>query len=410
MSAKKITCNKCGHEFEFDIDREYVFCEFCGNKIQLAPVGESAQAAAAEDNSRFEQIAAAPAESVTAPQAAVNAAEEPLPLQNEEINPYEVQRGAAVPPVNPSAEPQNNFAQQAAAEQHTASAQFSSPEKPAPSADLSKAIACYNSRDYETANACLKLLKESEPENFEVWFCECKVLAAEKPADIKTALDSYVFAAANCKKFAPENAGVTGNLTVEFNQFLKNITDSIIAGMLYVTPYDRNVLSEYIPSVNYQPLGRVDEFYFMIMDCIKLFQEQVNPNYLTNYFLGLWDNCFFCFAHEINQCMTNDLNSSKLFQWYKSDSVNRVTNDAVYNAMCDLLYGYKNVFITLFNRTPYKDVKTNAYNRIAFINKWLLKMKRTDQYGMTYLLIAQPAERTALDQEIRNYKILLSQS
>ena len=68
------------------------------------------------------------------------------------------------------------------------------------------------------------------------------------------------------------------------------------------------------------------------------------------------------------------------------------------------------MFITLFNRLPYRDTKTTAYKKIAFLNDWLLKLKRTDQYGRTYLLIAQPADRSALNQEVRNYRIMLDQA
>lgn len=392
MSSRTVRCNNCGQEFSFDIDRDFIFCEYCGTKILLDAQGEEP----AQPEPAVEAVQLEPA---------AEAEKEP----EEEIEEAQKVEAAEVVPEAVSEEPEPQ-AEAFVPAAPIAPAHPAVPERAEQSAVLKRAIACYNNRDYETANQCLKLLKENEPENFEVWFCECKVLTAEKHKDIKAALDSFVAAAANCQKYAPENAGTRGNLTIEFNHLLKNITDTIMSDVLYIVPYDRNVMSEYIPSVSYQPLGKVDEFYFMIMDGVKAFTEQVNPNYLNNYFLGLWDNCFFCFAHEITNRMVNDFNSSKLIQWYKSDSVNRVTNDAVFNAMCDLLYGYKNVFITLFNRLPYKVCKTNSVNRIAYINKWLLKMKRTDQYGRTYLLVGQPADRTALDQEVRNFKIMLSQS
>lgn len=362
--SKHIVCNNCGKEFDVDFDRNFVFCEYCGTRIELdpEPVGNAeteVESPAAEEPPAIEEK----------PEQAPEAAQEEIK--------QEIKQAASAP---------------------------------AQSSDLALAIRSYNSRDYDTANRCLENLKANEPDNFEVWFCACKVLAAEKPKDIKAAFDNYVNAAANCVACAPQGTDVRGNLTLEFNRFIKNITDAIIADRLYIVPYDMCIMSEPVPSFNYQPLAKVDEYYFMIMDGIKAFQNQVNPNYATNYFLGVWDSCFFCFAHEITQLMVNDLNNSKFFQWYKADLANRVTNDAVYRALCDLLYAYKNIFITLFNRLPYRDTKTNACNRIAFLNKWLLKMKRTDQYGRTYLLVSQPADRTALEQEIRNYKILLSQA
>lgn len=354
--SRHIKCPNCRQEFDFDFDRDFVFCEFCGNKIELG----------GEPNQNSE-----PEAQMTEPAALAESG------TSAEIQPAQVQ-----PPL---------------------------PVKEQKSA-LSDAIACYNRRDYAGANSILVDLKQDEPGNFEVWFCCCKVIAAEKPADIRAAFDNYTEAAVKCIACAPPNIDVRGNLTIEFNGLIKNVNDTIISDRLYIAPYDNNVLSEPVPTVNYQPLGKVDEYYFVIMDGIKAFQEKVNPNYLTNYFLGLWDTSFFCFAHEITQTMDNNLNNSKFFAWYKADLANRVTNDAIYKAVCDLVYAYKNIFLTLFNRLPYRDKKTTAYNRIAYLNKWLLRLKRTDQYGRTYLLIAQPADRTALDIELRNLKIALSRA
>lgn len=395
--SKHILCNNCGKEFDVDFDRDFVFCEFCGTKIELnaepAETEETASVEAgeakAETAETAEEQSAVQEEPAEAPKA-----EEPAQEEKPEFIPPVAEMTDRRPDVDPNA----------------VTGAFAPAPVPTQSSDLSLAIRSYNCRDYDTANKCLEKLKVNEPDNFEVWFCWCKVLAAETPQDIKTAFDNYVKSAANCIACAPQGTDVRGNLTLEFNRFIKNMTDAIIAGRLYFVPYDMSVMSEPVPSFNYQPLAKVDEYYFMIMDGIKAFQDQVNPNYATNYFLEVWDTCFFCFAHEITQLMVNDLNNSKFFQWYKADLANRVTNDAIYRALCDLIYAYKNIFITLFNRLPYRDTKTTACNRITFLNKWLLKMKRTDQYGRTYLLVAQPADRAALDQEIRNYRIMLSQS
>lgn len=358
--SKHIKCANCGQEFDFDFDRSFVFCEYCGTRIELG-----------DDPNQGSEPAV-----VTEAQSTGFASEE------ESGTFAEVQPAQVHPPV-------------AVKEQKAA---------------LSEAIGCYNRRDYAGAKSILEELKQSEPENFEVWFCCCKVIAAERPADISAAFKGYNEAAEKCLACAPQNVDVKGNLTLEFNRLIKNVNDTIVSGRLYIAPYDNSVMSELVPSVNYQPLGRVDGYYFLIMDGIKVFKEKVNSNYLTNYFLGLWDTSFFCFAHEITQVMVNDLNSSKFFAWYKADLANRVTNEAVYKAVCDLVYAYKNIFLTLFNRLPYRDTKTTAYNRIAFLNKWLLRLKHTDQYGRTYLLIAQPADRTALDIELRNLKIALSRA
>ena len=350
MTGKHIKCDNCGQEFDIDFERSFAFCEYCGHKIEL-----ECQPAQQDDEPKTEEIA-------------TSQVIEPVP----EFQPAE--------------------------------------QSPEPENKLSEAIRCYNMFDYAGANNILETLKKDEPDNFEVWFCCCKVIAAEKPVDIKAAFDNYNEAAANCVAYAPNGTDVKGNLTIEFNRLIKNVSDTIIADRLFIAPYDNSIMSEAVPSFNYQPLAKVDEYYYMIMDGIKAFQDRINPNYSTNYFLDVWDSSFFCFAHDITQMMVYDLDHSKFFQWYKTDLANRVTNDAIYRGLCDVIYAYKNIFITLFNRLPYRDTKITAYNKIVFVNKWLLKLKRTDQYGRTYLLVSQPADRNALELEIRNYKIMLSQS
>lgn len=545
MSIRRIKCNNCQYEFDFDGDRDFAFCESCGMRIELNSPAGGWQGSPAPQNPAFDPYSTEdaptqvlinpmdtnPLNTVPAENNAGAAAQLPpedaptqvlfnpmdtnpyntVPAENNgneyasqlppedvptqvmfdpmDTNPYNTvpeknnggeaasqlppeevqtqvmfdpkdadpyntvpasleqqpkQPEAPVPAPAPAPAPQNYNAPYPAPQQYAPTPQPMAqpapqyapvqqapvqrpvqPNAPAfvppvypqqvkqkfePTADLSIAIKCYNIRDYETANKCLELLKESEPENFEVWFCACKILAAQKPADITATLTAYIEAASNCVKYASDEAGVRGNVTIEYNRFLKNITDAIIIDALYLQPYDKNVMSEMLPSANYQPLGKVDEYYFMLMDNIKEFQKNVNPNYLTNYFTGIWDSCFYCFAHEITTRMVMDFNSSKLFSWYVNDFRSRSSNPAVLNAMCDLLYGYKNVFINLFNRLPYRDTKTKAVNRIAYINKYLLKMKRIDQFGREYLFIANPGQRQALEMEIRNYKIMLSQS
>ena len=351
MISKHVKCDKCGNEFNIEFERSFVFCEYCGHRIEL-------------DN-------------------------KPEPQNDEQKTELE-DTTEPIPQPEPQPEPVA--------------------QTPEPENKLPAAIRCYNTCDYAGANKILDTLKREDPENFEVWFCCCKVIAAEQPADIKAAFENYTEAAEKCVSCAPEGTDVKGNLTIDFNRLIKTVNDTIIAKRLFIAPYDHSVMSEAIPSFNYQPLSKVDEYYYIIMDGIKAFQDKINPDYSTNYFLSVWDSSFFCFAHDITQMMVFDLDNCKFFQWYRSDLANRVTNDTIYKALCDVIYAYKNVFITLFNRLPYRDTKTTAYKKIAFLNDWLLKLKRTDQYGRTYLLIAQPADRSALNQEVRNYRIMLDQA
>lgn len=420
MSIRHIKCNNCNREFDMNFNRSFVFCEYCGTRIELEP--EQNQ----YDEPEFQNGTQ------------TNEPELETALDNSETDTYPEQQDSAPETADSAPEPQPDLSDDSPASYNPAIAQsdYASAEEnpatdnpaPAPAwqddsptaaspvpegenkvnSDLSAAIRCYNNRDYAAADKYLEKLKQDEPQNFEVWFCCCKVIAAQAPANIMSALENYIAAAANCIYFAAQNVDVRGNLTIEFNRLIKNIIDTIIARRLYIMPYDNSVMSEPVPSFNYRVLGMVDDYYFLIMDGIRDFQSKVNPNYLNKYFLSVWDTGFFCFAHEITQLMARDLSSSKFFRWYKSDLANRVTNDSIYRALCDLVYAYKNIFMTLFNRLPYRDTKITAYNQIVFLNKWLLKLKRTDQFGRTYFLVAQPSDRNALEIEMRNLKIALS--
>ena len=64
----------------------------------------------------------------------------------------------------------------------------------------------------------------------------------------------------------------------------------------------------------------------------------------------------------------------------------------------------------MFNRVPFKDARTTIVNRIIYLDKWLLKMKYMDMRGIYVLHISDPRQRAAIEQEMRDYKIMLSRS
>lgn len=276
-----------------------------------------------------------------------------------------------------------------------------------PKADLQLAVQCLNGGNLKAAGECLELLKTSEPDNADVWFTLCRLLAAEKPLNVQTALTSFISYAEKCLAL---NENYRGNLTVEFNHFLNNMVNAVSADRLYIAPYDSMQLSEQAPSVRYQPFGYVDAYYSMIMSTIDGFRQKINPTYRNDYFLSIWDKAYFTFAHVIVQKLVTDVNASQAFYWYKVNLKNRTPDDMPLRALCEVIYGYKASFINAFNRTPYRDAKTLAVNRIVYLNSWLLKMKYLNQNGTFSLLVANPAQRAELDRESRFYRQRLAQS
>ncbi len=274
-------------------------------------------------------------------------------------------------------------------------------------ADLDFAVQCLNSGNFKGAQDCLELLKTAEPNNPGVWFTLCRLLAAQKPLNIRNVMTDFIEYAEKCMSF---DESARGNLTLEFNRFLDNMINAISSDRLYIAPYDSSQMSEPVPSVNYQPFGYVDAYYSMLMSCIERFRGTVNGSYRNDYFLNAWDRAYFSFAHTIVQKLVTDVNQNKSFYWYKVNLKNRSHDDTPLRALCEVIYGFKAAFISALGRTPYRDAKANCVNRIVYLNNWLLKMKYINQNGVPTLLVPTPAQRTQLDRESRYYRQLLAKS
>ena len=354
MGNRTVYCTKCGNQITCEADREFVFCTRCGHKNILSPLQPAVQPAPSAQS--LSVSAAAPAV--------------PLSVQRPVYQPVPVE----------------------------------------PKADLSAAIACYNRGDFDTAEKCVSLLFETEPENSGVWFCACKVLATKKPESIEQAAVNYVNYASECLRLSGNNSETRGQLTIEFNHLLKNLIDSMLSQKLYFTPYDNNSMSESFPSVHYQPLQRADEYNQFFENCVYGFRNNVNPNYRDDYFRSLWNDAFFCIGHVLSKQLANDMNSSGMFYWYKSELSARSPGNNAYRALCDLIYGYRNTFFIMFDRVPFRDARTTIVNRIIYLDKWLLKLKYMDSRGVYVLHVPDPRQRLAFEQEMRNYKIMLSRS
>ena len=374
MGLNSVVCPKCGFQFNNEFTNGTVLCQNCGSLIDLS------KASGPQTGMQ------------SAPQTMTPPAPKPMPPMQPMNQPMGQPMGQPMYP-QPYQVPVPPF--QAAAVIR---------------AELPLAMNYYNNRDYRSAKACLDLLVNSEPDNPGVWFCKCRVLAAETPADIVAAAAEYVNCAERCVRLSPDQNDARGQVTIQFNCFLKRLTEAVEGNSSLVVPYDCTAMSEKMPSPNYRPLAYVDGWYSVLAGCTADFRARVNPNYTDNHLLTIWEQCFFTCSHVVCQQLATDLQESKLFTWYKTNLKSRMVNDTAFNAIVSMLYGYKACFVELFNRVHFRGVKTTAYNNIAFINKWLLNLKKLGPNGRYILLVPDPRQRTALEQEIRNYKVLLSRS
>lgn len=393
----QIFCHQCGHQFDLETRNEFAFCPECGAKIALT------EAAAAQMSA---EAASAPVQE-TAPYEA--------PVSPEPIAPAQQSAPAAVPPVMPAQQPVVPVDAAApfvaaAAVASPAPQPYAPPSPPVIRAELPLAISYYNRRDYASANQCLALLKTSEPENAGVWFCACKLLAAQHPADILQACEDYVASAAECLRLSPDPTENRGHLTVEFNRFLQNMVITMEMNKCYFASYDSSMMSEPIPSPQFNPLAEVDRYYGIFTRCVDDFRAQVNPSYSSEFFDGLWGKSLYTTTHIISQKLVSDLKNARQFYWYRTNLRSRTVNDIAATDLCKLLYNYKCVCIGLFNRIRFKGVRNNAFNGISFADKWLLKVQILEPNGRYRFAVPQPQQRAALEQEIQYYKKLLLQS
>ena len=402
MDNITVYCTRCGNPIVCEAGREFVFCTRCGHKIILTPPQPVEQEVTEPQQ---------PEPEVTEPQQPEPEVTEPqpdsVPEKTVSDEPAPAVEYQPVPPVQPVPAPVPVPAAPVMPMPRPVYQQTVAVE---PKADLSLAISCYNRGDYDTAYKCLAMLFDTESENSGVWFCACKVLAAKKPENPGQALVKYVNFAAECLRLSGDNPEARGQLTIEFNHMLKNVVDAVVNGRMYFEPYDGNIMSESVPTMRYQPLQKSDAFYQSFYSCVCEFRNSVNPNYRDDYFRSLWNDAFYCIAHVMSKQLADDMNATKMFYWYKSELNARTPGNNAYRALCDFIYGYKNTFVTMFNRIPFKDARTTLVNRIIYLDKWLLKLKYMDMRGIYVLHIQDPRQRAAIEQEMRDYKIILSRS
>ena len=404
MDNITVYCTRCGNPIACEAGREFVFCTRCGHKIILTPLQP------AEPEVTEPQPEPIPENTVS---------DEPVPAEEQPeaagSTEYQPEPPAEYQPEPPAA-PKNVEYQPVPAPVPVPVAPvmpmpvYQQPVAVEPKADLSLAISCYNRGDYDTADKCLAMLFDTESENSGVWFCACKVLAAKKPENPGQALVKYVNFAAECLRLSGDNPEARGQLTIEFNHMLKNVVDAVVNGRMYFEPYDGNIMSESVPTMRYQPLQKSDAFYQSFYSCVCEFRNSVNLNYRDDYFRSLWNDAFYCIAHVLSKQLADDMNATKMFYWYKSELNARTLGNNAYRALCDFIYGYKNTFVTMFNRVPFKDARTTLVNRIIYLDRWLLKLKYMDMRGIYVLHIQDPRQRAAIEQEMRDYKIMLSRS
>ena len=404
MDNITVYCTRCGNPIACEAGREFVFCTRCGHKIILTPLQP------AEPEVTEPQPEPIPENTVS---------DEPVPAEEQPeaagSTEYQPEPPAEYQPEPPAA-PKNVEYQPVPAPVPVPVAPvmpmpvYQQPVAVEPKADLSLAISCYNRGDYDTADKCLAMLFDNESENSGVWFCACKVLAAKKPENPGQALVKYVNFAAECLRLSGDNPEARGQLTIEFNHMLKNVVDAVVNGRMYFEPYDGNIMSESVPTMRYQPLQKSDAFYQSFYSCVCEFRNSVNLNYRDDYFRSLWNDAFYCIAHVLSKQLADDMNATKMFYWYKSELNARTLGNNAYRALCDFIYGYKNTFVTMFNRVPFKDARTTLVNRIIYLDRWLLKLKYMDMRGIYVLHIQDPRQRAAIEQEMRDYKIMLSRS
>ena len=415
MDNITVYCTRCGNPIACEAGREFVFCTRCGHKIILTPPQPVEQ----------EVTEPQPETEVTEPQPKPvpdnTTVDEPVPAEEQPeaagSTEYQPEPPAEYQPEPPAA-PKNVEYQPVPAPVPVPAAPvmpmprpvYQQPVAVEPKADLSLAISCYNRGDYDTADKCLAMLFDTESENSGVWFCACKVLAAKKPENPEQALVKYVNFAAECLRLSGDNPEARGQLTIEFNHMLKNVVDAVVNGRMYFEPYDGNIMSESVPTMRYQPLQKSDAFYQSFYSCVCEFRNSVNLNYRDDYFRSLWNDAFYCIAHVLSKQLADDMNATKMFYWYKSELNARTLGNNAYRALCDFIYGYKNTFVTMFNRVPFKDARTTLVNRIIYLDRWLLKLKYMDMRGIYVLHIQDPRQRAAIEQEMRDYKIMLSRS
>lgn len=422
MDNITVYCSQCGNPIACEAGREFVFCTRCGHKIILTPpqpveqeVTEPQQpepevTEPQPDSVPEKTVSDEPAPAEEQPEAAENAEYRPEPPAEYQPEPPAAPENVEyqpVPPVQPVPAP---VPVPAAPVMPMPRPVYQQPVAVEPKADLSLAISCYNRGDYDTADKCLAMLFDTESENSGVWFCACKVLAAKKPENPGQALVKYVNFAAECLRLSGDNPEARGQLTIEFNHMLKNVVDAVVNGRMYFEPYDGNIMSESVPTMRYQPLQKSDAFYQSFYSCVCEFRNSVNLNYRDDYFRSLWNDAFYCIAHVLSKQLADDMNATKMFYWYKSELNARTLGNNAYRALCDFIYGYKNTFVTMFNRVPFKDARTTLVNRIIYLDRWLLKLKYMDMRGIYVLHIQDPRQRAAIEQEMRDYKIMLSRS
>lgn len=146
---------------------------------------------------------------------------------------------------------------------------------------------------------------------------------------------------------------------------------------LAIVPFDFETLDGFVPSIKYNPLLYINNYYCLIKECINNFIENINPSYSLDTFNKLWGEFYYRISCKITDSILNSLSYNRAFNRY-NDMINidsKFIDPVTFSQLNNSLWGYRNSLNIMFRQLPFKDILKVVGKNIIFVDNWLLKIK-----------------------------------
>lgn len=233
--------------------------------------------------------------------------------------------------------------------------------------------------NYFEAKKYLEMILQLDPRESSAWLNQCKILVVKTNKNVENDTKQFTLFSGNCYQYsASENKDKTSKeLTELLNDFLEVLLCVVEDDNLAIVPFDFETLDGFVPSIKYNPLLYINNYYCLIKECINNFIENINPSYSLDTFNKLWGEFYYKISCKITDSILNSLSYNRAFNRY-NDMINidsKFIDPVTFSQLNNSLWGYRNSLNIMFRQLPFKDILKVVGKNIIFVDNWLLKIK-----------------------------------
>lgn len=233
--------------------------------------------------------------------------------------------------------------------------------------------------DYIKARSYLEMILKLDSKNSLAWLNLCKIIVVQPKKNVERDTKQFALYANNCFIYASSDKKMqyTKQLTEIINDFIEMLLCTIEDDGLAIVPFDFEILWGFVPSVQYNPLAYLDNYFLLTKECVDTFKQKVNPEYSFETFSKLWDEFYYNISCKITEWLINSIKKNRSFFMYEDQlrMDSKFVDFVTYNNINNSLWGYKSALTKMYKNLQYKDLLKIIGETIIYVDQWLLKIK-----------------------------------